>query len=56
MPVAVDDLGEGAAVKAEEFQELLQRGFDFRDDLVNGNVRKAGGKIGKQTFKRQKFF
>jgi hypothetical protein len=56
LPVAVDDLGKGAAVEAEKFKESLQRGFDFRDDLVNGNVRKAGGKIGKQTFKRQKFF
>jgi hypothetical protein len=54
--VSVDDLGKGAAVEAEKFQELRQRGLDFRDDLVEGNVGKTGGKIGKQAFECQEFF
>src|SRR5262249_43812959 len=37
----------------KKFQELRQRAFDFGDDPVNGNVREAGGKIGKQAFKGQ---
>jgi hypothetical protein len=53
--VSLDDLGKGAAVEAEKFQELRQCGFDFRDDLVKGNVGKTGRKIGKQAFKCQEF-
>src|SRR5271156_396604 len=54
--VVIDEFPEGAAVKAEKLEQPLERAFDFRDDLIAGNICETGRQIRKQAFKYQELF